>query len=381
GLATTVAGSPGCSPRWPAGSSPPPPLSPRSRPLGSISPGCRFPCGLKSRPIRPAFPPPPSGWRRHRRTAGVFRTKSSSACRRAIWAIWSCRRSTRRATKCCAGRCNHGGAEPDVRIAYVLPFPELNGGNKVIFQHIALLRENGDEVTVLAEGPKPGWIRIPAAYQDYSAAPPRLAEQDLVIATYWTTLDLARRLAAGPVAHFCQGYEGGIAHLAPVLPQIEAAYAQPIPALTVSPHLGELLRTRFGRESRVVPPPLDPLFRPAWTPWRRRARRSPWIAIPGIFAAEVKDVPTALEAVLRLRAEGFPCRVLRCSVLPLEEEERALLAPDLFLCGVPPRTVARALRRSDLLFLPSRAEEGFGLPLLEAMASGVPAVASRIPST
>ena len=30
-----------------------------------------------------------------------------------------------------------------VRIAYVLPFPELNGGNKVIFQHARLLRESG----------------------------------------------------------------------------------------------------------------------------------------------------------------------------------------------------------------------------------------------
>jgi glycosyltransferase involved in cell wall biosynthesis len=268
-----------------------------------------------------------------------------------------------------------------VRIAYVLPHPELYGGNKVIFQHIALLRENGDEMTVLAQGPKPDWIPIEADYRDYSAAPPRLVDQDLVIATYWTTLDLARRLAAGPVAHFCQGYEGGLAHLAPELPQIEAAYSRNIPALTVSPHLGELLRTRFGRESRVVPPPLDPLFRPSWAPWRRGARRRPWIAIPGIFAAEVKGVPTALEAVRRLRAEGIPCRVLRCSVLPLDTAERELLAPDLFLSGVPPRTIARALRRCDLLLLPSRAEEGFGLPLLEAMASGVPAVASRIPST
>jgi glycosyltransferase involved in cell wall biosynthesis len=33
------------------------------------------------------------------------------------------------------------------------------------------------------------------------------------------------------------------------------------------------------------------------------------------------------------------------------------------------------------LFLSSRAGEGFGLPLLEALAAGVPAVASRIPST
>ncbi|HSG40534.1 MAG TPA: glycosyltransferase, partial [Thermoanaerobaculia bacterium] len=54
---------------------------------------------------------------------------------------------------------------------------------------------------------------------------------------------------------------------------------------------------------------------------------------------------------------------------------------DLYLQAAPPPEVARALRRCDLLFLPSREEEGFGLPLLEALASGVPAVASRIPST
>jgi glycosyltransferase involved in cell wall biosynthesis len=203
-------------------------------------------------------------------------------------------------------------------------------------------------------------------------------EQDLVIATYWTTVERARQLGFGPLAHFCQGYEGGLEHLASFLPRIEAAYSLPLPTLVVAPHLGELLRARFGRESCVVPPPLDPLFRPAL---RLRPRRAPWIAIPGIFGAEVKGVATALEAVRRLRGHGFPCRVLRISVLPLTDEERRLLAPDRFLTGVPPAEIARALRECDLLFLPSREAEGFGLPLLEAMASKVPAVASRIPST
>jgi glycosyltransferase involved in cell wall biosynthesis len=266
-----------------------------------------------------------------------------------------------------------------MRITYVLSFPELNGGNKVVFQHAGLLREAGDEVTVLGEGPRPDWIRTAAEYQDYSAAPPRVRGQDLVIATYWTTLPLARRLGLGPLAHFCQGYEGGLAHLRPVLPQIEEVYSWKVPALAVSPHLGELLRRRFGRESVVVPPPLDPLFRPG--SWRRRPGRPPWVAVPGIFAAEVKDVPTALEAVRQLRRDGIACRLLRFSVLPLCDGEKALPPADLFLCGVPPVEIARALRRCDLLLFPSRAEEGFGLPLLEAMASGVPAVASRIPST
>lgn len=265
-----------------------------------------------------------------------------------------------------------------MRLTYVLPRPELGGGNKVILQHVRLLQENGDEVTVLGEGPEPDWTEVGAAYVDYTAAAPKLPEQDLVIATYWTTLARARDLGLGPVAHFCQGYEGGLVHLRPVLREIESVYSWPLPTLTVSPHLAELLAARFGRESRVAPPPLDPRFRPAW---RLGPRRRPWIAIPGIFEAEVKGVPTALAAVRRLRANGVRSRVLRFSMLPLSAAERALLEPDRYLCQVPPRVIAQVLPGCDLLLLPSRPEEGFGLPLLEAMASKVPAVASRIPST
>ncbi len=265
-----------------------------------------------------------------------------------------------------------------MRVAYVLPRPELGGGNKVIFQHVRLLQEHGDEVTVLCEGPKPDWTEIDAAYVDYTAGPPKVRQQDLVIATYWTTLALARELALGPLAHFCQGYEGGLVHLRPVLPEIESVYSWKLPTLTVSPYLGEFLAQRFGRESRVISPPLDPQFRAVW---RLGPRRRPWIAIPGIFEAEVKGVPTALEAVRLLREKGIPCRVLRFSMLPLSGEERALLEPDRYLCHVPPRVIAQVLPTCDLLLLPSRPEEGFGLPLLEAMAAKVPAVASRIPST
>ena len=265
-----------------------------------------------------------------------------------------------------------------VRIVYVLPHPELNGGNKVIFQHVALLREGGDEVSVLGLGPQPDWVALDAPYFDYSAADPRLPEQDLVIATYWTTIAAARRLGLGPLAHFCQGYEGGLAHLRPQLPEIEAAYGLPMPTLVVSPHLGEFLRQRFGRDSRPAPPPLDPLFRPAP---RLCPRRRPWVAVPGIFHSAVKDVGTGLRAVQLLRGRGVEARLLRFATLPLSDEERGVLAPDRYLCAVPPAEVARALAACDLLLFPSLHHEGFGLPLLEAMAAKVPAVASEIPST
>src|SRR5262245_39807623 len=132
-----------------------------------------------------------------------------------------------------------------MRISYVLPQPELGGGNKVIFQHAHLLQEHGHEVTVLCEGPKPDWAEIRVAYVDLTDGVPKLPEQDLVIATYWTTLSRARSLGLGPLAHFCQGYEGGLVHLRPVLREIEAVYAWKLPTLTVSPHLGDLMRERF----------------------------------------------------------------------------------------------------------------------------------------
>src|SRR5437588_88367 len=102
-----------------------------------------------------------------------------------------------------------------MRICYVAPHLELGGGGKVIFQHARLLAARGHEVVVTGGGARPEWAPQDVTYHDYDPGPPALPSQDLVIATYWTTLALARGLDAGPVAHFCQGYEGNLEHLQP----------------------------------------------------------------------------------------------------------------------------------------------------------------------
>ncbi len=264
-----------------------------------------------------------------------------------------------------------------MRLTYLLDRPELGGGTKVVAQHADLLGQRGHEVTLLASGARPAWLAGRFRYLDLEREALDLPAQDLVLATFWTTIGRATALGLGPVAHFCQGFEGDLEHLAGEHAAIAAAYRRPLPALTVAPHLAERLAREFGRPARVAPPPVDTTV---GARWRWRPRPVPRVALFGIFEAAVKGIETGLAAVAQMRSRWPGLELVRASALPAGERERALAPSSRFLHAVEPRAALAALRDCDLLLFPSRAGEGFGLPLLEAMALGVPAVASRIPS-
>jgi glycosyltransferase involved in cell wall biosynthesis len=93
-----------------------------------------------------------------------------------------------------------------------------------------------------------------------------------------------------------------------------------------------------------------------------------------------KGTGIALAVVRQLLQQGVPCRLVRVTQLPVSDAERRELRDDDLHIGLAPHRVARVVRRCDLLLAPSWAVEGFGLPALEAAASGVPLIASDIPA-
>lgn len=270
-----------------------------------------------------------------------------------------------------------------MRVTYLLDRPELGGGTKVVLQHARLLADRGHSVTIAAQAPQPAWVAPwigrAVRYLDLSGPGGALPSQDLLVATFWTTIARAASLDAGPIAHFCQGFEEDLEHLAPQREAIREAYRRPLPALTVAPHLGLRLREQFGRDSRLAPAPADLAVSRRW---RWRPRRRPWVALSGIFEAPVKGLRTGLAALAALAEQGLAPRLLRISALPATAEERGLYPAGSavrYLEAVEPRAALAALAGCDLLLFTSMPGEGLGLPLLEAMQLGVPAVASRLP--
>lgn len=150
------------------------------------------------------------------------------------------------------------------------------------------------------------------------------------------------------------------------------------------------LAPRRAKEAAIVPPGVDARFHPGN---RDVARRHLGLTPSGPLLISVRrlmkrmGLDDLLEALARVRTTGRPPELAIAGDGPerptLEARAAALgLGSRVrFLGRVPEEHLPDLYRAADLFVLPTRALEGFGMATLEALASGVPLLATNIGAT
>jgi glycosyltransferase involved in cell wall biosynthesis len=264
-------------------------------------------------------------------------------------------------------------------LQFVLPTSDLHGGIRLPLELAEWLTDGGWTTRAVGPGPPPDWHRnvVPWFTVDFEES--TVPRADITIATFYTTIKPALSSNSDHVFHLCQGYEGQFEEYAEVKETIDDAYGAPIPKLVVSQHLEGLLREHYPEcrchfiGEAVDPRTFFPLgFRREATPLR--------VGLVGSFSARVKGIREGLEGIRIARERGLEIEVHRASAEPMQTEESALGVTDHFHHRLATAKMPEFYAGIDALLFPSTAQEGFGLPVLEAMSCGIPVIHSDIPS-
>jgi hypothetical protein len=263
-----------------------------------------------------------------------------------------------------------------LRITYLLEDTDLSGGIRVMLMHADALIARGHHVRLVTKGEPVTWRSSQAEWMyvdnflDY-----RADEDDFIIGTFWTTLPAAANLGGERAVHLCQGYEGSFSAYASIRPQIEAAYRLPMPKLAVARSLLPLL-AEFSDDVTCIGQIVEDEF---YRPGSPRENEPLRVLLCGQHQADLRGIDEGYGAVAHARWFHQQLELIRVSPWAPSREE-PLDSVQEFHVALSTTEMTRLMHSCDVLLAPNHAEEGFGLPAAEALASGLPAVMTAIPS-
>lgn len=286
-----------------------------------------------------------------------------------------------------------------MRITFVMPRPNLTGGMRVILRHAEGLRDAGHDVHLVLSGPpargmktrvkdfvqgrkpaampleffeKPG-IGLTMLESDRPAVAGDLPDADVVIATWWRTAAPVAALPSekGVKVYYVQDY--GAANSP--LEALAETWRMGMSVITLCPWMADLVR------AHASPPAVDVVlngidadrFAASVGVGARDRQARPIVGMQGRASAE-KGADIAAEAA-RLAAQVVPDLSVISFGFGALPDGLSLPEGSVHHRAPPDDHVPALYASCDAWLFPSR-REGFGLPILEAMAVGTPVIAT-----
>lgn len=294
-----------------------------------------------------------------------------------------------------------------MRIAYFIRNIGVSGGVKVVLQHVKMLKEEGYDITLFTQQVKDPWDlkEMPVILQPDDLND--MSEFDIIVASIYHDVKKLFTRGARKLVHLCQGYEPidylsritresiteryqrrGIfsaleSHLDLIkfkrrIRQIEAVYALPTYKAAVSKHLVELLEGKYGQRCTLIQNGID--LNTFWPDQQREWGKNGKIRVLSVGSADVgfKGIADTLDAVKLLKEKGIDLELIRVSPgLPSRREKEGGLVHS-YHTGLKETEMAELYRETDIFISSSLEGEGFGLPAIEALASGVPSILTEV---
>lgn len=288
-----------------------------------------------------------------------------------------------------------------MKITFVLPYASLSGGIRVTAIYADRLKKRGHEVVVVSTPLRQpglgqqiksllkgrGWIspaKNERSHIDNVDVPHRVLERyrpvtdadvpdaDVVVATWWETAEWVAKLseAKGAKAYFIQHYE-----VFDYLPteRVSATWSLPMSKIAVAQWLVDLARTRYG-DSNVSLVPCSVDTKQFYAP-KRGKQLSPVVGMM-YSSTPWKGCDIALKA-FSLAQKKIPN--LRLVAFGSNNPSPDLpLPPDTEYSRQPPQNAIKDIYAKCDAWLFSSRSEGFGLPILEAMACRTPVIGTPV---
>lgn len=296
-----------------------------------------------------------------------------------------------------------------MRIGYLISHIGMSGGIKVVLQHVTLLGKMGYEAVLITKKME-NKMEFPEHLMIFSKDNlDDIPNCDIYVGTTIRDVEYLFKHRKGKVVHLCQGYEP-IKYLGRIkkefipekylkgratsilrqhldilkskrkIKKVESVYSLPTIKAAVSKHLVELIEKKYRQKCHLIQNGIDhKIFYPDE---KRVWGENGIVRILSIGSKQVgfKGIEDTLHAVKLLKDKGVAVELVRVSPAPPSPIELDGRIVDRFYEALSEKEMANLYRGTDIFISSSLEVEGFGLPAMEALASGLPSILTEISS-